>query len=374
MQWRVVYQYVDSQQYMCIIKLTNLTTCLQERKKELLFSCFFPKQVILNPMKKGVKILGMFFLLLFLLLGAGIIYYREMSSPVGQSTQKVSFVVPKGRSIIWMGNSLQEKGLIRSAQIFRFEVWRLGLATKLQAGTFEISPNMTTASVAEALTKGTNDVWITLLEGWRKEEIAEAFSQALGESFDQSEFLRLAEKAEGRLFPETYLIPKSMTANQAFSLLTSTFKKQLPKDWDAQLTSAGRTEEEAIIMASLIQREAKTLPTMRMISDILWKRINAGWPLQVDATLQYVKGYSKSEKTWWPTPLASYKDLVSPFNTYKNIGLPPAPICNPGLDALKAAADPEANEYWFYISDLQGQMHYAKTLPEHNANVDRYLR
>lgn len=330
---------------------------------------------ILGVMKKGRSILAVIAGMLIVCVFAALLLYRAAVAPAdSQRVDKISFVVPKGKSIIWIGESLQDKGLLKSARAFRFEVWRLGIGSKIQAGTFELSPSMTPAQIADTLTKGTNDVWVTLLEGWRAEEVADALSAALGESFDSKEFLALAKNSEGMLFPDTYLVPKTMTAKQAYALLTNTFEKKLDAAWEEKLQKSGKSKEQAIIMASLIQREAKTLPTMRMISGILWKRIESGWPLQVDATLQYAKGYSQSEKSWWPEPLAVYKEIKSPFNTYLNTGLPPAPICNPGMNALEAAVNPQANDYWYYISDLQGQMHYAKTLQEHNRNVEQYLR
>lgn len=306
---------------------------------------------------------------------AGLMVWRAVSSPIDpQDASKRAFIVPKGRSVTWIGNGLQEKGFIRSSVVFRIEVTRLGLGSSLQAGTFELSPSMSPAEIAQALTQGANDVWITVLEGWRSEEIAAELSSTLGESFDTQEFLRLAKLAEGTLYPDTYLIPKTTTPVQAVQLLTRTFAEKTGEEWEQLVRDSGKSREEVIVMASLIQREAKTLPTMRMISGILWKRLREGWPLQVDATLQYIKGYSEKEKTWWPIPLGADKNLPGPYNTYANMGLPPKPICNPGLSALKAAANPQENDYWFYISDLQGNMHYAVTLQEHNQNVDRYLR
>jgi UPF0755 protein len=124
-------------------------------------------------------------------------------------------------------------------------------------------------------------------------------------------------------------------------------------------------------MASLIEREARIDTSRQMVSGILWKRLDNAWPLQVDATLQYVKG---GKNDWWPEPLAVDKSLNSPYNTYQNTGLPPAPIANPSLSSIKAALSPTDSAYWYYISDLQGNMHYGVTLDDHNANVNQYLR
>ena len=102
--------------------------------------------------------------------------------------------------------------------------------------------------------------------------------------------------------------------------------------------------------------------------------MDIGMALNVDATLQYIKGYDRVQQQWWVTPLAVDKERVSPFNTYTNAGLPPSPICNPGLEALTAAMEPASTEYLYYLHDPEGGIHYGKTLPEHNANVQQYLR
>ena len=127
-------------------------------------------------------------------------------------------------------------------------------------------------------------------------------------------------------------------------------------------------------MASIVEREARGADDMQHVAGILWNRIELGMPLQADATLQYLKGYNPVEQAWWTPPLAADKSLISPYNTYLNLGLPPRPICNPGLEAIKAAAQPLSTDDLFYLHDRQGKIHYAQTLDDHNLNVDRYLR
>ena len=131
-------------------------------------------------------------------------------------------------------------------------------------------------------------------------------------------------------------------------------------------------------MASLVEREAKHDDDRPVIAGIMLKRLKADWPLQIDATLQYalanLRCIAKSSCDWWIVPTAADKKINSAYNTYLNNGLPPAPICNPGLSSIKAVVNPQTNNYWFYISDSKGQMHYAKTIEEHNENIAKYLR
>lgn len=289
-----------------------------------------------------------------------------------KSTETVTFVVPKGQAVAIVAERLTEKKLIKHPFVFRYIVWRDGLTKKLQAGSFELSQASSSAQIAQRLTQGTNDVWITIQEGLRREEIAELLAQQELSSFSKEDFLAESAGLEGQLFPDTYLVPREITAQALVSLLNRTYQAKQISDNRAALSQSSRSEREVLVLASLIEREAIGQVQMQLVANILAKRLEIGMPLQVDATLQYAKGFDG--KTWWPTPLAADKTLVSPFNTNLNSGLPPAPICNPGNVAFQAALDPQPTEYLFYLHDDQGKIHLAKTLEEHNQNISRYLR
>jgi UPF0755 protein len=322
--------------------------------------------------KRIVAIVSIFNILLFSVAAWGISILLSPVNPTATTTQ--TFVVPKGAGVTTIGTLLEEKGLIRSRHVFRAVVWKNKLGPKIQAGTFDLSPSQSAEEIANALTQGTDDVWVTVVEGLRNEEVAASLKEQLGELFDEQEFLALAKPEQGFLFPDTYLVPKSATASFMFNLLRRTFDQKIGTELQEELASQGRTLEEAITLAALIEREARQPASMKMVSDILLKRLEADWPLQVDATLQYAKGYNTQEKTWWAHPLAVDKEIVSPYNTYAHPGLPPGPIVNPGLNAIMASIYPTSNEYWYYVTDPQGVMRYAKTLEEHNENVRKYLR
>jgi UPF0755 protein len=204
--------------------------------------------------------------------------------------------------------------------------------------------------------------------------MAEAFSQVLGSSFDKAQFIRLAKPQEGFLFPDTYLIPQLMTPEAAVNLLRKTFDKRVDETVRAKIADKGLSLNDAMILASIIEREARVPKDMQIVAGILENRLAAGIPLQVDCTLQYIRGYDAKEKTWWPVPLSEDTKRKSPYNTYLNKGLPPAPIANPSMDAVNAVINPVSSDYLYYISDTKGGMHYAKTLEEHNQNVQTYLR
>jgi len=305
----------------------------------------------------------------------GVLWFNQQTQPLdSENTPTTQFVIPKGQSVTAISQRLADAGFIQNPLVFRLEMKRQGLDGKLQAGSFELSPSMSLTEIAVVLTQGTEDVWLTLLEGWRREEIAESLDRMNLEQFDKAEFLSLSATSEGMLFPDTYLVPKQVQAEQLFNLFTSTFDRKITQGLNEEIAANDQDFDQVLIMASLIEREARGLKQMKDVSGILWNRYRIGMPLQVDATLQYAKGYSQSEQSWWAEPIGADRQVNSPFNTYQNAGLPPRPISNPGIDAITAALEPSTTDYLFYIHDREGNIHFAETLDQHNLNIDTYLR
>lgn len=273
-------------------------------------------------------------------------------------TTTKNFTVEKGDGIREISKKLRDQGLIRDQVAFFLLVKRLGIEKNIQAGVFSLSPSLTSHEIASELTLGTEDIWITIPEGWRSEEILEyLFQQGIntkGVSWKND---------EGRLFPETYRIPKSSTAENIHDLLRRTFDLK---------TSGITVSQQTLVLASLVEREAKFAFDRPMVASVLLNRIELGMKLDIDATIQYVLGKNGN---WWPKDL-TFDDLKvkSPYNTYINAGIPPAPICNPGLSAILAIINPEKSDNLYYVSDKTGNLHFAKTLAEHGANVAKYLQ
>jgi len=330
---------------------------------------------ILFSMSKKFKLILVFFFIIFSLFLISLLLILSQFRPVSSSSESQRFIIPKGQAVSVIGQHLQKQKLIKNSLVFRLIVKQRDLANKIQAGSFDLSPNMTVDEIATALTRGTEDIWVTIPEGLRMEEIAEILTNykelAL---FDKNEFLNLAKYSEGYLFPDTYLLPKQMDALGLFNLFTDTFNKKVNIALADDLKNNTKSLEEILTMASIVEREAGGVGDQAQVAGILWNRINIGMALQADATLQYANGYNKTQASWWTSPLAADKQINSPFNTYLNPGLPPRPICNPGLSAIKAALDPAVSDYLYYIHDRQGEIHLAKTIEEHNSNVQKYLR
>lgn len=324
------------------------------------------------------KILPLFLLSIFIAtIGIfGVVWYgfQQLQPADSDDKETVSFVIPKGQAVAIIADRLEEENLIRSALAFRIMAKLDGFESDIQSGSFKISPAMSPSQIGQALTSGSEDTWITLLEGWRAEEIAESIAAEELPLFDEDEFLALAKSDEGMLYPDSYLIPKEFTAVQVHSLLTNTFEKKVLDGLEKEITASDRDFDDVLVMASIVEREGRGYEQMREVAGILWNRIDIGMALQADATLQYIDGYDPIEKSWWSPPNVAVKSVESPYNTYLNPGLPPRPISNPSYDAIRATLNPAESDYIFYIHDRQGTMHYATTLDEHNRNIDRYLR
>lgn len=316
---------------------------------------------------------GIVLFVLFFLTSLAILWSKLQ--PVDQANKVTTrFIIPKGQAISVIGKRLAEAGLIKNELAFRFMVKLNNLEKSIQAGSFDLSPSLTTAEIAKYLTTGTQDTWITILEGWRMEEIAESLESQDLDAFDKAEFMELAKASEGMLFPDTYLIPREMSTANIHSMLINTFERKITQGLAEEISASDRDFRDILTMASLVEREARNYDQMRRVAGILWNRIDLGMALQVDATLQYVAGYNKIQQTWWAPPTAQQKQLDSEYNTYLHPGLPPQPIANPSFDAVKATLLPLETDDQYYIHATDGKMYTARTLEEHNANINKYLR
>ena len=290
-------------------------------------------------------------ILLLILVGGVVVWWKTSLLPVDSSNSiNQTFIINRGETVREVAKNLKDKNLIRD-QIAYFLLIRLGLEKSPQAGSFQLNQAMSAAQVAQILTTGTEDIRITIPEGWRHEEIIE-YLQKQNIATPAGEW-----NEEGKYFPETYLVPKSATIDDVRALMRKTFDSKVPAITNTQL-----------IVASMIEREAKQPADRPLIASVIYNRLEAGMSLDIDATIQYALGFWKKDLT-----LDDLK-IKSPYNTYINAGLPPGPICNPGLASIQAAINPAQTDHLFYLADKNGVTHFAKTLEEHNVNVARYLQ
>lgn len=314
---------------------------------------------------------GVFFFVVLMIGLSGYLWWRDGVAPVNpQDTSSIPFTVEKGEGVRTITTRLAREGLIRSPVAFFILVKLKNYDTLLQAGDFRLNRSMSATEIADELTHGVMDTWITIVEGWRSEEVAAKVAKEL--SIPETEFLKVSD--EGYMFPDTYAIPKDATAGAVAGIFRNNFDRQVTVKMRDDLKKQKLSLKDAIILASIVEKEGNSDEDRPVIAGILLNRLRIGMPLQVDATLQYSLGYQSAEKTWWKKVLTEEdKRVNSPYNTYLHAGLPPGPISNPGLSAIKAVIYPKQTDYLYYLHDANGKAHFARTVEEHNGNIRKFL-
>jgi len=294
-------------------------------------------------------------------------FWTSQLSQVSSDQTPKDFVIAKGESFSSVLARLDEEDLIKSPLFFNIYGRLSGSIDRIQAGSFPLSPSMNAQEILKEITGQPEDLWVTLIEGWRIEEMADRLNKELG--INNEEFIKMAK--EGYMFPDTYLFPKDYTLGQIAQKLMDTFEERYDEELRSKIRNQGLTEDEGVILASIVEREARSSQARTEIASILLKRLNIGMGLNADATLQYILGYQEEEKSWWTKYLTNEdKKIDSLYNTYRYKGLPPKPIANPSLSSLQAVANADPNTpYLYYYHDSEGNSYYAKTLEEHSANV-----
>ncbi len=277
------------------------------------------------------------------------------------------FVIPKGAAVRTVGNELKTQGLIKDPVVFFIYIKQNKMDQAIQAGSYKLSPSMDLPKIMDTIMHGTVDTWVTIPEGLRSEEIAEILQHEIP-TYEPS-WVATLKAEEGYLFPDTYLIPKDADAASVVSILKGNFTKKIE---EIGLSPEDPKLDEIVILASLIEREALRDDEKPLIASVIYNRLNDGMALDIDATLQYAKGKNATGK-WWSVPMGIDRQIDSPYNTYKNAGTPPGAIANPGIEAIKAAKEPASSGYYYYIHDTKGNVHFSKTLSEHNQNIEKYL-
>ncbi|MDD5031454.1 MAG: endolytic transglycosylase MltG [Patescibacteria group bacterium] len=341
-------------------------------------------------------------LIIILLVSGGTFYWRGINSVADKNGQDVQFLISSGESVKQIGKNLTEAKLVKSEFYFKAYVWKNELEAKFQAGEYVLNPSFSIKKIVKILTGGeaqSKERTIKIIEGWNIREISQYFekegmfqSEELLElvGFPQvdyrtnkempnpknyaSQFDFLADKPayyglEGYLFPDTYRIFKDATLDDIVLKMLDNFDKKLTPEMRAEIARQGKTIYEIITMASLVEKEVRAEDDMKIVSGIFWDRIKNKQALESCATLAYVLAVNKPQYT------AEDTKIDSPYNTYQNRGLPPGPISNPGLKAIKAAIYPTYTDYNYFLSRPDtGETVFAKTYEEHVRNKAKYLK
>lgn len=296
-----------------------------------------------------------------------IVYVFSLTQAPRDFVPDTIITIEDGMTVQSTAELLEQENIIRSAFLFHV-LMRLGEHPVIAGDyLFEVPQNV--LQVAERVTTGQyGDVRIKVIlhEGYSNIEMADALAEALPK-FNREVFLKKAESLEGYLFPDSYFFFPSVDTDEVLDTLHDTFLEQIA-DLGDDILNSEHTFEDIIIMASLIQKEATNDPEERaIISGILWKRIDIGMPLQVDAPFVYERDKGSSDLT-----IADLRK-ESEYNTYTNLGLTPTPIGNPSLGAIKAALYPQSSPYLYFLHGNDRQVHYAETHDGHVNNKRNYL-
>jgi UPF0755 protein len=334
------------------------------------------------------------FVILFVLVVPviGYFYYKAAVLRPNQSVDDITLVIESGEPLIGISQDLYDLGAVNSEFLFRFYILINGLEKELQSGVFSIPAGSSADEVAKILLTGIDDKRITFLEGWRVEEIAQHASENF-EKIDYTDFINIAKRHEGYLFPDTYYFSADVTESEMINKLLETFDEKTNEMFEnTDFDSLGLTKEEVVIFASILEREINIEDDKRTVAGILIKRYKEGMLIGADASTQYLIAPVRygcqlnssvvcpdaeiiSDINWWPYDLTQAElDIKDPFNTRAVVGLPPTPIASPGLNSIEAVIEYEESPYYFYLSDKSGITRYAITYQQHNQNIQEYLR
>jgi len=310
-------------------------------------------------------------IVLLVILSSGLLLWWQnglLNANASDKTPQI-FVVKNGEGVREIANNLRAAGLIRDPIVFFLYTRVKGIDKQIQAGDFRLNPSMSMTDVANNLTHGTLDIWTTIPEGLRADEIVDLLKAKIP-SYNET-WRPILEANEGYLFPDTYLIPRDADINMILSLMKGNFQTKYDSVKNSKTTAL--TDVQTIVIASIVEREAIFAADRPLVASVLINRLNIGMALGSDPTVQYALGYQADTKSWWKKDLTADDLLInSPYNTRRNAGLPPTPIANPGLSAIKAALAPADTNYLYFFSDKQGHLHFATTLAGHNANIKKY--
>ncbi len=322
----------------------------------------------MESIKKHLRRAGVLIFIIAILY-ALITYINKMIAPTSTFPTPYQISIENGQTLFSISKELYDDGAISSQRIFEMLMLSFGSDKSISRGEYYFEKPTSIVGVALRISGrdfGIDLARVTFPEGFTNEQISERLEKEL-HNFDSSLFLKLIKDQEGYLFPDTYtFFPWSTPESVVESLKTNFDKKIEPLKGD--IKKSGRSLEDIVAMASIIEKEANGENDRALISGILWNRIDANIALQVDAPFLYLLGKESSELT--KADLAT-KSL---YNTYLHKGLPPTPINNPGLAAITAAIYPEKSKYFYYLHDRDGKIYYAKTFTEHKKNIRDYLK
>jgi len=298
---------------------------------------------------------------------------EDILHPGTQVDEDYYFPIAPGDSLDTIIAGLGQIGLLENRQAFRAFLIYSGIDRRIQPGEYHFSGGQSDMEIAQTLGSPPSQTTLSILAGWRVEEISEKLA-SVGLGVDPEVFIQivLVNGWEGYLAPGEYFIERDISAEALVETLYQRFLSQITPEMESRITQQGLTLHEGVILASIVEREAVIEEEMPIIASVFLNRLTNDMNLAADPTIQYALGFNRTQGSWWTNPL-SLDDLKLPssYNTYENSGLPPGPICSPGLPALQAVSNPAQTSYLFFRADCDGsgRHQFSETFEEHLNNA-----
>lgn len=362
-----------------------------------------------NKWLKYLAIIGGI-IIVFAVIAGGCIYFNLFAAPQFKAETEQLIVPLNSGEFSYLSKFLKDRGFIKNEEGFKIAYFKImGMDASLgikvyrstcidcfTPGAYKLSKSMNAWQIAKVLKNKPYMQWVVIPEGLRKEQIADILGDPLSLNWSEKQksdwvtsFTAMQyDYIEGVYFPDTYLIPVDEKPLDVANRLRAHFEEKLAP-YSKEALNKNVKWDTLLKIASIVQREAAGQNDMPLVSGIIWNRLFGGMKLEIDATVQYARddiihyGEARhdtqplnylSAGSWWTPLKAGDTDIASPYNTYRNKGLPPHPICNPGLSAIKAALNPAETECLYYLHDSDRQIHCSKTYKEHQANIAIYLK
>lgn len=302
--------------------------------------------------------------------------FLEPADP--NATEPILYELMANKSFKEVCKELEKKGFVKNWWSLNIIARLQRSDTKIKAGEYELSPSLTPIEIVSKFAKGEMfQRRVTIVEGssiWETGVVLETAGIATQQEFEHAIVdTRLTERAgiggksfEGYLFPETYFFSKPISVEEIIIRMVDESNRHWSPEFALRAEDLQMSRHQILTLASIIEKESGSLDEQPLVSSVFHNRLKVGMKLQADPTVAYAIPDLTGSLT------KAHLEVDSPYNTYSNIGLPPGPICNPGLGAIKAALYPQETEYLYFVADGQGTHFFAKTLDEHNQNVRKY--
>lgn len=341
-------------------------------------------------MKRFILLIGI--IICLLIIGGFIYVVNRISVPASASSEEVAITIETGKGVREIADQLVQEGLITDPFVFKLYLLVLRDHSKLQAGEYQLARNLSMIELVGRLILGEvspKERLITIVEGWNSREIAD-YLEKQGIIF-ADEFILAAQTSdtrnilpqktygfledkpvnqglEGYLFPDTYRVYKDAGPVKIVEKMLDNFDLKLNAELREKIANQGKTIFETVTLASIVEKEVGTEADRKIVAGIFLDRLGMGKPLESDATINYVTGKNVLQPTYQDT------EVSSPYNTYKNTGLPSGPICNPSLESIHAVINPTESDYLYFLTKPDGTTVFSKTYEEHLGNKKKYLK